>query len=89
MDAMTARGWSLNGLHRPPAVHICVTLRHAAAGRRRALRRRPARDASTQVRDEPEAEGGMAPIYGMAAQMPDRGAVASMLAAFMDLWFRP
>ena len=31
----------------------------------------------------------MAPVYGMAAQMPDRGAVASMLAAFMDLWFRP
>ena len=28
MDEMTARGWSLNGLHRPACVHICVTLRH-------------------------------------------------------------
>ena len=30
MDAMTERGWSLNGLHKPPALHVCVTLRHAA-----------------------------------------------------------
>ena len=31
-DAMTARGWSLNGLQRPPALHICVTQRHAVEG---------------------------------------------------------
>ncbi|MCU0257930.1 MAG: hypothetical protein MUF56_02750, partial [Solirubrobacteraceae bacterium] len=32
MDEMSARGWSLNGLHRPPSVHICVTLRHTQPG---------------------------------------------------------
>jgi glutamate/tyrosine decarboxylase-like PLP-dependent enzyme len=88
MDAMSARGWSLNGLHHPPAVHICTTLRHAAAG----VAERFVSDlraSVAQVREEPESECGMAPVYGMAAQMPDRGAVASMLAAFMDLWFRP
>jgi glutamate/tyrosine decarboxylase-like PLP-dependent enzyme len=88
MDAMSARGWSLNGLHHPPAMHICTTLRHAAPG----VAERFVSDlraSVAQVRDEPEAEGGMAPVYGMAAQMPDRGAVASMLEAFMDLWFRP
>ena len=37
LDAMAHRGWSLNGLHRPPALHLCTTLRHTAAGRRRAL----------------------------------------------------
>ena len=31
----------------------------------------------------------MAPVYGMAAQMPDRGAVAEMLEAFVDLWYEP
>jgi len=31
----------------------------------------------------------MAPVYGMAATLPDRGAVASMLKGFMDMWFRP
>jgi sphinganine-1-phosphate aldolase len=88
MDAMSARGWSLNGLHRPPAVHICTTLRHTAPG---VAERFVAdlRASVDQVRDEPPGEGGMAPVYGMAAQMPDRGAVGKMLAAFMDLWFRP
>jgi sphinganine-1-phosphate aldolase len=88
MDAMSALGWSLNGLHRPPAVHICTTLRHTAPG---VAERFVAdlRASAAQVRDEPPAEGGMAPVYGMAAQMPDRGAVGQMLAAFMDLWFRP
>ena len=88
MDAMSGRGWSLNGLHRPPAVHICTTLRHTAPG----VAERFVSDLRAgvaQVRDEPPAEGGMAPVYGMAAQMPDRGAVAQMLAAFMDLWFEP
>ncbi len=88
LDAMSARGWSLNGLHRPPAVHICTTLRHTQPG----VAERFVEDlaASTAaVLAEPAAEGGMAPIYGMAATIPDRGAVSSMLKSFMDLWFRP
>jgi sphinganine-1-phosphate aldolase len=88
MDAMTERGWSLNGLHRPPAVHVCTTLRHASAG---VAERFVAdlRASVEQVRSEPPREGGMAPIYGMAAQLPDRAAVADMLKGFVDLWFRP
>ena len=31
----------------------------------------------------------MAPVYGMAAQIPDRAVVADMLAGHMDLWYRP
>jgi glutamate/tyrosine decarboxylase-like PLP-dependent enzyme len=88
MDAMTARGWSLNGLHRPPAVHICTTLRHAQPG----VAERFVDDLRTsvdEVRRAPAAEGGMAPVYGMAATLPDRGAVAGMLKGFMDMWFRP
>ena len=32
MDAMTERGWNLNGLHTPAAGHLCVTLRHTQPG---------------------------------------------------------
>ena len=32
LDAMTERGWSLNGLHKPACVHLCVTLRHTQPG---------------------------------------------------------
>jgi glutamate/tyrosine decarboxylase-like PLP-dependent enzyme len=34
LEAMTRRGWRLNGLHHPPAIHLAVTLRHATAGGR-------------------------------------------------------
>jgi glutamate/tyrosine decarboxylase-like PLP-dependent enzyme len=88
LDAMGTRGWSLNGLHHPPAVHICTTLRHAEPG----VAQRFVADLEAsvaEVRTSPAAEGGMAPVYGMAATLPDRGAVATMLKSFMDLWFRP
>jgi len=88
MDAMTARHWSLNGLHHPPAVHICTTLRHTGAG----IAERfvaDLRESVAEVGREPASEHGMAPIYGMAATLPDRGAVAAMLKSFVDLWFRP
>ena len=32
LDAMSQRGWSLNGLHKPQCVHICMTLRHTREG---------------------------------------------------------
>ena len=88
MDAMTARRWSLNGLHRPPAVHICVTLRHAQPG----VAERFVEDLRAsvdQVRRDPAGEGGMAPVYGMAATMPVRAAVGAMLKNFVDMWLRP
>jgi sphinganine-1-phosphate aldolase len=88
MDAMTNRGWSLNGLHRPPAVHFCTTLRHAQPG----VPERFVADLRTalaEVRESPGDGSGMAPVYGMAAQIPDRDAVAAMLSGYMDLWYRP
>jgi sphinganine-1-phosphate aldolase len=87
MDAMSARGWSLNGLHHPPAAHVCTTLRHASEGVAERLVA-DLRRAVADVRTSPAAEGGMAPVYGMAAQIPDREAVSTMLKAFMDLWYR-
>jgi sphinganine-1-phosphate aldolase len=38
-----------------------------------------------QVRNNPDKFGdGMAPIYGAAATMPDRGSVRDLLIAYMD-----
>ena len=84
-DAMTARGWSLNGLQLPPAVHICVTQRHTVEG---VAERFVAdlRDAVSDVRVAPDAQGGMAPIYGAAATLP-ASEVTGMLRGYMDLWF--
>lgn len=87
LDAMAARGWSLNGLHRPPAVHICTTLRHARPGVAERFVT-DLRDTLAEVRETPDSGSGMAPVYGMAARIPDRGAVADMLSGYMDLWYR-
>ncbi len=87
LDAMSHRGWSLNGLHRPPALHVCTTLRHTEPGVvERLLADLATR--STEVRAQPEAEGGMAPVYGMAATLPDRSIVSDVLKTYMDLWYK-
>jgi sphinganine-1-phosphate aldolase len=89
LDRMTRRGWSLNGLHRPPAVHLCVTLRHTRPG----VAERFLADLETSVAEaeaEPTAAGaGAAPVYGLAATIPFRGMVRDLLKRYIDLLYRP
>ncbi len=85
MENMGARGWSLNGLQHPAAVHIAVTLRHTqpgVAGRFLA----DLADAVAQARADPQRRTGLAPVYGMAAALPAE-MVRDMLAAYLDLTF--
>ncbi len=86
MDFMTKRHWNLNGLHRPSCVHLCVTLRHAEEGvAQRFLS--DLREAVAHVRANPSEKGGMAPMYGMAATLPVRGAVSDMLERYLDVLY--
>jgi glutamate/tyrosine decarboxylase-like PLP-dependent enzyme len=87
LDEMTRRQWSLNGLHHPPCVHICVTLRHTQPG----VAERLIVDlqaAVEQVKLNPKAEGGMAPVYGMAATLPFRGVVSDILKSYIDVLYK-
>ena len=88
LEQMTARGWSLNGLHRPPAVHLCVTLRHTEPGvADRFLA--DLRASVAEVESQPAGEQGMAPVYGLAATLPFRGVVHDLLKRYLDLLYRP
>jgi sphinganine-1-phosphate aldolase len=87
LDAMTARGWSLNGLHRPACFHLCVTQRHTQPGFTEHYLA-DLRAAIDEVRQNPNAEGGMAPIYGMANTIPERGLVSDAMLDHMDGWYR-
>ena len=83
LDELTKRGWSLNGLQKPAAVHLCVTLRHAQPG----VAEQFAADlaASVQaVRDVPPDGEGMAPVYGLASSLPFKGLVGDLLCAYVD-----
>jgi len=84
---MTRRQWNLNGLHKPACVHICVTLRHTQPG----VAERFINDllaAIAYVKQHPQEEGGMAPVYGMAATLPLRSVVGDMLKRYMDLLYK-
>jgi glutamate/tyrosine decarboxylase-like PLP-dependent enzyme len=87
MDYMTSKKWSLNGLHHPACVHICITLRHTQPG----VAERFIDDLSAgvdAVRKNPAATGAMAPIYGMAANIPVRSLVARLLERYIDLLYK-
>uniref|UniRef100_A0A0C9S997 Sphingosine-1-phosphate lyase n=1 Tax=Wollemia nobilis TaxID=56998 RepID=A0A0C9S997_9CONI len=81
-DVMSSRGWHLNPLQRPNSVHICLTLQHTAIAEDFL---NDLKEAVRTVHENPNAfEDGMAPIYGAAAKMPDRGTVQDLLIAYMD-----
>ncbi|MGC4114572.1 MAG: aminotransferase class V-fold PLP-dependent enzyme [Myxococcales bacterium] len=84
MDELSKKGWSLNGMHRPACVHLAVTLRHTQPGvAERFLADLKA--AVEQVRASPGEKGGMAPVYGLAGNLPLRGVVKDLLARYLDV----
>ena len=86
MDFMTKRSWNLNGLHKPAAVHIAVTLRHAQDGvAERFLS--DLREAVEHTKAHPNEEGGMAPVYGMANTVPVQGVVTDLLERYLDVLY--
>ncbi len=46
------------------------------------------RAAVAYVQAHPTEEGGMAPVYGMAATLPFRGVVSDLLKRYMDLLYK-
>jgi glutamate/tyrosine decarboxylase-like PLP-dependent enzyme len=85
MENMGHRGWSLNGLQRPAAVHIALTLRHTVPGVAERFLADLA-DAVAEVRANPDVRTGMAPVYGMAASLAPEF-VTAMLDGYLDLLF--
>ncbi|XP_010549296.1 PREDICTED: sphingosine-1-phosphate lyase [Tarenaya hassleriana] len=81
-DIMSSKGWHLNALQRPNSIHICITLQHVPVVEEFL---RELREAVETVRENPgPIKGGLAPIYGAAGRMPDRGMVEELLVSFMD-----
>ncbi|KAL2608734.1 hypothetical protein R1flu_027307 [Riccia fluitans] len=81
-DVMASRGWSLNALQRPASIHICVTLQHVDV---LDYFLEDLEESVKIVEENPgKFEDGMAPIYGAAGRMPDRGTVGDILVAYMD-----
>ena len=84
---MTTQNWSLNALHKPACLHLCVTLRHTQSGVAERFIR-DLKEAVAYVKAHPQAEGGMAPIYGMAATLPVRSVVEDLLERYIDMLYK-
>lgn len=80
-DALEAAGWRLDRQQRPASLHMMVSPAHAAVADRflADLRRLTA-----ELSEQPPVVEGMAAMYGMAAVLPDRGAIANVLLDFLD-----
>jgi glutamate/tyrosine decarboxylase-like PLP-dependent enzyme len=74
-DRMEARGWTIDRMHRPAAIHLTVTVNHAGVVDEYLA---DLAACVTEVRRDPSlAKSGSAPMYGMAAKLPLRGLVKS------------
>jgi glutamate/tyrosine decarboxylase-like PLP-dependent enzyme len=74
-DRMETRGWTMDRMHRPAAIHLTVTVNHAGIVDEYLA---DLAASVAEVRTNPAlAKSGSAPMYGMAGKLPLRGLVAS------------
>ncbi len=83
LEYMTERKWGLNGLHLPPAIHLCVTLRHTQSGVKERLIR-DLKAAVEYVKENPQAPDGIGPVYGMVASVETAGMIEHVLHWYLD-----
>jgi len=85
-DGMSAKGWHLNALQDPPAIHVAVTLPIVAA----------VDDLIKDLEDVVESvkgqasdnKGDAAALYGVAGALPDKSIVGSLAEGFLDCLYR-
>jgi len=80
-DRLERRGWTVDRMHRPSAIHLTVTAAHAPIVDRYLA---DLAAAVAEVRADPSlAREGRAAMYGMAATLPLRGLVAGKVRAMI------
>lgn len=88
-DVMGARGWHLNALQDPAAIHVAVTMPVAAAGEEALLG--ALKSALAEMRELERREGkgekkkgDMAVLYGVAGSLPDKSVVTELCRGYLD-----
>jgi sphinganine-1-phosphate aldolase len=81
-DAMSRRGWHLNSLQHPDAVHIACTMLTVPVADQFCEDLQASVD---EVKANPElSKQGKAAIYGMAATIPDKSIIGEVAKGFVD-----
>jgi len=87
-DALKERGWRMNSLQLPPALHFCVTLPNTEPGVTEAFAE-DLRAAVAYARDPPGPAPRSGAVYGGAGTPEGNAQVADMLAGVVDAWYEP
>jgi len=83
-QSMNKKKWSLNMLQRPASAHICVTL-PVSNNVSRFLQ--DLKDSIVELQDQKGKPAGSAPVYGVAAALPD-GPLVDVLNTFLDVVYK-
>jgi len=96
-DAMSARGWHLNSLQNPPAIHVAVTMPITKVWEKLVA------DLEAVVEGEKEKErvrivegkgakgkslGDSAALYGVAGSLPNKSVVVELAGGFLDTLYK-
>lgn len=86
-DRLEARGWSIDRMQHPAAIHLTCTANHLAVVDEYLADVRAAVD---ELRRDPSlVRSGSAPMYGMMAKVPMRGLVRRSVAKVMEAMYMP
>ncbi|WIA20475.1 hypothetical protein OEZ85_004880 [Tetradesmus obliquus] len=87
-DLLTQKGWHLNALQRPAALHFCFTAQHVDVVPGLIA---DVKSALAVLAKDPGGLGaqGSAPLYGLAGVSPDRGLIGEFLVAYQDAALAP
>ena len=96
-DGMSGKGWHLNALQDPPAIHVAVTMPVAKAWEKLVA------DLEAAVEEEREKErvrlvegkgsrgkavGDSAALYGVAGSLPNKSVVVDLATGFLDVLYK-
>lgn len=96
-DGMSSKGWHLNALQNPPAIHVAVTMPVVKVWERLVS------DLEAVVEEEREKErvrlvegkgakgksvGDSAALYGVAGSLPNKSVVVDLATGFLDLLYK-
>jgi sphinganine-1-phosphate aldolase len=96
-DGMSGRGWHLNALQNPPAIHVAVTLPIAGAWEDLVKDLKAVVDDVNEKSRQAVAEGkpkkGIAKgdasaLYGVAGSLPTRSVVEELAKSFLDTLYK-
>ncbi|CAB0036915.1 unnamed protein product [Trichogramma brassicae] len=89
-EALNKRGWNLNTLQFPSALHICVTLVHTEKGVAEKFVADLKQDLESILKAPGEQAYGMYAIYGMSQGIADRSVVKDITRCFIDsMYYTP